>query len=63
MNNTIPMSAQVECVRREIAMRERVYPKWVAAGRMTQKKADDELAAMAAVLGTLAGLEAKERLL
>ena len=49
----IDISAQVKCVRREIAMRERVYPSWVAKGRMTQQKADHELAAMKAVEQTL----------
>lgn len=59
----VPIAAQVECVRREIAMRRRVYPRWVEQQRMTQKKADDEIAAMEAVLATLQGIEAKERLL
>src|SRR6478672_7720338 len=30
---------QVACVRRELAMRERVYPRWVSEGRMTAAKA------------------------
>jgi hypothetical protein len=51
--NPIPLREQVACVRREIAMRERVYPRWVAAERMTQEKADSELAAMRAVLETV----------
>jgi hypothetical protein len=34
-------------------MRERVYPRRVADGKMTQALADDELAAMRAVLQTL----------
>ena len=44
---------QIECVQREIAMRERVYPKWVASGHMTERKADHELQCMRAVLTTL----------
>lgn len=44
---------QIACVRREISMRERVYPRWVADKRMTQAHADRELAAMRAVLDTL----------
>ena len=44
---------QIACVRREVAMRERAYPKFVAAGRMTQDKANREIAAMRAVLSTL----------
>lgn len=40
----------VECVKREVKMRERVYPRWVSAGKMTQKKADFELDTMRNVL-------------
>ena len=34
------------CATRELLMRRRVYPRWVAAGRMTQAKADEEIAVM-----------------
>jgi hypothetical protein len=44
---------QIACVTREIALRERVYPKWVETGRMTKQKADHEISAMKAALGTL----------
>ena len=47
------LTEQIASVRREIAMRERVYPNWVASKKMTQAKADHELAAMRAVLDTL----------
>jgi hypothetical protein len=50
-------SEQIACVRREIAMRERSYPRWVEAGKMTQEKAEDELAAMRAVLATIIKVE------
>ena len=30
------------CVDREIAMRGRVYPRWVASGKMSQAQADKE---------------------
>lgn len=49
----ISLHEQIVCVRREIGMRERVYPKWVSAGRMKQDVADREIAAMRAVLATL----------
>ena len=61
--SAIPISAQVECVRREIGMRKRVYPRWIASEKMTQAKADAEIAAMEAVLVTLENIQAKERLL
>lgn len=43
----------VACVEREIRMRQRAYPLWVARGRMTQAKADAELALMREVLAFL----------
>lgn len=48
-----PLPAQIACVEREIAMRLRVYPKWVGTGRMTDAKASQEIACMRAVLETL----------
>ncbi len=60
MNGTAPtisFADQIACVRREIAMRERVYPKWVSAGRMKAEAAEREIAAMCAVLKTLLSLQ------
>jgi hypothetical protein len=54
---SIPFADQIACVRREIAMRERVYPKWVNAGRMKADAAEREIAAMRAVLETLSFLQ------
>lgn len=59
----VPLAAQIACVRREISMRERVYPRWVAERKLTLKTADNELAAMHAVLATLERVQASERLL
>ncbi len=49
----IPLSRQISCVRREIAMRERVYPRLVGQDRMSQAAAEREQAEMQAVLETL----------
>jgi hypothetical protein len=60
MNEGTPSTSfadQIACVRREIAMRERVYPKWVNAGRMKAEAAEREIAAMRAVLKTLLSLQ------
>ncbi len=35
-----------ECALREATLRGRVYPRWVAAGKITKEKADCELAVM-----------------
>lgn len=42
--------------RRELAMRRRVYPRQVAAGRLTQSKADEYIKRQEATLRLLAGL-------
>jgi hypothetical protein len=51
---------QLESAKRELAMRERVYPQWVYAERMTQQKADHEIAAMRAIVATLTPLADRE---
>ena len=52
----ITLDEQIECVKREIGMRRRVYPRWIEAWRMTEERADHEIAAMEAVLATLESL-------
>jgi len=47
------LDEQIACVEREIRMRERVYPRWVEAKKMSQAKADHEIACMRAALKTL----------
>ncbi len=53
----ITLDQQIACVQREIVMRERVYPHWVLAKRMSEEKAAHEIRAMEAVLETLKGLK------
>lgn len=60
---TVTLKDQIACIEREITMRQRVYPRWIEAGRMKQAKADAEIRTMQAVLATLKTLEEKERLL
>lgn len=52
-SGVVPIEKQIQCVAREIKMRERCYPRWVRQGRMTEKQATDELERMRAVLHTL----------
>ena len=54
--NDIGIDRQIACVRREVAMREHVYQRRVADNKMTQAKADEEIATMRAVLATLEGV-------
>lgn len=53
---SVPLPAQIECVKREIAYRERVYPRLIEKGSMSPRKAETELEHMRAVLATLQGL-------
>ena len=54
---TSRLETLIRCARREVGMRERVYPGQVAAGRMTQARADQELAEMRGILSLLTGLQ------
>ena len=62
MENTkeVSLETQLYGARREFALRERCYPKWVAQGKMSGAKAAHELKVMAAIVETLKTLvEAK----
>jgi hypothetical protein len=60
VSDLVPLPDQLKCARRELGLRQRVYPRWVGAKRMTQFKADEELAAMTAIVKTLEGLVAQQ---
>jgi hypothetical protein len=49
----VTLADMLGCAKRELAMRENVYPRWVAAGKMTQQKADLELRYMRAIVSYL----------
>jgi hypothetical protein len=51
------IEAQIVCIRRELAMRKRVYPKWAMTGRMKPEAADHEINCMQAVHDTLVSLQ------
>ena len=55
-DSPVPLAAQIACVEREIAMRERVYARRVSEGKVTVSAARAERNAMEAVLATLRGL-------
>jgi hypothetical protein len=54
---TIDIDTQIKAARRELAMRMRVYPRWIAMGKMKQDAADHEIAAMTAIVATLVGVK------
>ena len=57
----ITLEAQIREAKRELAMRERLYPKWVASetSRMTQARADEQIIAMRNIVRTLENLKAQ----
>jgi hypothetical protein len=57
----ITIDRQIACVRREVSMRRKVYPRWVSVGKMTQEEADRQLQTMEAVQATLEKLLADEK--
>ena len=49
----ITIDEQIAEVKREIAMRNKVYPKWTESGSLTKRKADFQILVMEAVLISL----------
>jgi hypothetical protein len=47
------LDEQLQCVEREIKLRQRVYPRRIADRRMTQALADRQIALMEAVAESL----------
>jgi hypothetical protein len=60
---TVALADQIACIKRELGYREHVYPRRIAAGRMSTQDARREIERMKAVLATLEELSSKERLL
>jgi hypothetical protein len=57
------LTEQIAEVKLELKLRARVYPRWVAEGRMKQEAADFRTGRLLAILATLERLEKEERLL
>ena len=56
MSAVVPLTDQIKCAKRELALRRSAYPKWVQSGRMKRETADSEIAAMEAILASLEAL-------
>lgn len=54
----ISLDRQIECAKRELKMRERVYPRRVEQGSMTEGLARVETEAMRAIVATLENIKA-----
>jgi hypothetical protein len=57
----VSIDEMISCAKRELAMRKRVYPKWIDSGRMNQRKADDEIAFMSAIVDHLLKASGRSR--
>ena len=55
MTDLLPISVaeMIAEIEREIRMRESVYPRWVAAKKLSQAKADRQIAVMRAAVERL----------
>lgn len=53
---SVTIQQQHQAAERELNLRRRVYPRWVVAKRMSQAKADEEIANMEAIVETLQAL-------
>lgn len=56
MSAVVPLTDQIKCAKRELALRERAYPKWVQGGRMKRETAAHEMEAMRAIVASLEAL-------
>lgn len=63
MEANVTTADKLACVEREITMRERVYPRWIDAGRMSKQKAAQEIAVMKAIAEDYRSASEKERLI
>ncbi len=59
-DNTATLDEQIAEVKRECAMRERVYGSWVLSGKMKLDDSQRQIRRMRAVLATLERLKAEE---
>lgn len=63
MDDDLGLEAQLTEARRELAMREGVYPRWIDDGKITARLADRRIRLMQAIIETLQGCLDKELLL
>lgn len=54
----VSLGDMVACLGREVRMRESLYPKWVAVGRLTPADASAELSRMRAALTLVSAIAA-----
>ena len=57
----ITLEDQIKEARRELALRKRVYPKWVRRGDMTEGQATYYITVMETIVATLTRLDVEQR--
>lgn len=57
----VTLEEQISGATLEVAMRHRVYPRLIAAGKMSEKKATYNIAVMQAIVATLESLREPAR--
>lgn len=63
MTAIITSADKLACAERELKMRQRVYPRWVDAGKMSAGKAELEIEMMKAIAADYQAAAQKERLI
>ena len=58
-----PLEDQMKCLKREIALRKNVYPKWIDSKHMTQVAANKEIDTLISALHSLMVCEKYEKAL
>lgn len=54
MTDKLPtIDEKIACIKRELNMRRRAYPKWISSGRLTQKEANQQILLMENILADL----------
>lgn len=60
--STFTLADQIAELKRELALRRRVYPRWVENGKLSYEMSTHRIGAMQAAVETLEKLQAKESL-
>ena len=54
----IPIEEQIAELDRELKLREKVYPRWITAGKLSKENADQQIARLTAARETLLTVDA-----
>ena len=58
---SVPIDEQIKELEREMAVRRRMYPRWIEARTLTKEKADRQMKAMGAAIDTLEALQKEQQ--